>query len=261
MIAKARALCRASSSHLPASGCRPLQRDGGEAEAADGDDLEIGGIEDQRPAPHIDHEGHFLPRILRPPAHAVGIFHAVERGETRRCAQGDDAAFDLGAFRFRQLVAQPVERQHAGDRGLGRALQADGLLAALEEIIPALVGAQAVQRQFRDPQLGGVALQHVGQGRLLENLADLQEVIHQVLQPHLLAQEFLLRRQVGREKGRPQLREPRQGEIGPDAGQVFGIEKQIATRETGGFGGRKSQVFMGWKSEGNLRGRIVRPRE
>ncbi len=144
-------------------GMPALQRDAGKAEAADGDDLEVGGVEDQRPAPHIDREGHFLPRVLGPAAHAVGEFHAVERGVARRCTQGDDAAFNLGSFRFRQLVAQPVERQHAGDRRLGRALQADGLLPGLEEIIPALVFAQAFQRQFRDPQLGGVALQHVGQ--------------------------------------------------------------------------------------------------
>jgi hypothetical protein len=105
-------------------------------------------------------------------------------------------------------------------------LQPDRVLAALEEVVPAFVVAQPLQREQGDLQLAAVTPDRVGERAGLHEFPHAHEVRHMVVEAEFLAQELGLGGEIhGGEHGLD-LREARQLEIGADAGEVRAVEQQ-----------------------------------
>ena len=112
-------------------GVATLEPNGGEAEAAGGDDFEIRGVENQRPAAQIETELVIILGIETPALHAIRKFHAVKGAVTRGRALAGDLGFYGGHELGRDFIPEPVEGVATRDGRLGGALEADGVFAAL----------------------------------------------------------------------------------------------------------------------------------
>ena len=108
-----------------------MEPNGGEAEAAGGDDFEIRGVENQRPAAQIETELVIILGIETPALHAIRKFHAVKGAVTRGRALAGDLGFYGGHELGRDFIPEPVESVATRDGRLGGALEADGVFAAL----------------------------------------------------------------------------------------------------------------------------------
>jgi len=159
---------------------------------------------------------------------ASPLIRDARRDAFRRRATGERLEDTRAGATQPRAFAQPVERQATGDAGLGCPLQAEGVLAALEKIIPALVVTNPPQRQFRQRQLALILGQHIGEGGVLEQLPGPGHVHEQVIEPEFVPQKVRVGVHLRGENLRAHFGEPRQFEVGADARNILRLEQQAA---------------------------------